>query len=103
MTDDDDTFPEASVAVTERVFAASWVRFTEMPKTPPAAVTVYMPAPPVIVIVVSASALPCTRMEGAFNVVEVVVRTGAGGAVVSMTCTVLVTGVALFPEASVAL
>ena len=102
-TDEDEMLFEESVAVTESVFVAFCVRFTDIEKLPPVAVPVAVVAPPSILTRESVSALPVMVMESALIVVDVVVRIGAEGGVVSTTSTILVTEVALFPEASVAL
>ena len=83
----DEMFPDASRAVTERVFVASCVRFTDIKKLPPVAVPVAVVAPPVIVMVDSASAVPVIVIEGAFRVVGVVVMTGDAGPILSCVIT----------------
>lgn len=85
MTDDDDTLPAMSRAVTERVFAAFCARFTNTEKFPPVAVPVAVVRPPVIVIVAFASAVPSIAMESAFTVWLGVVTEGVGGGVVSIS------------------
>lgn len=64
----DDSLFTMSVAITERVFTASCVKFTDIEKLPPVAVSVAVAAPPVIVTREFASAVPSIRIEGAFMV-----------------------------------
>ena len=66
--DGNDTFPAVSVAFTERLFVAFWFKFTDIEKFPPVATPVAVEAPPVMVIVEPASAVPVIAMESAFTI-----------------------------------
>jgi len=81
------TLPAESVAVIDKVFTASCLMATIIENVPPSALPVDTSIPPLMVIVLPASAIPSIAMLSEFNVCCSVLIVGAKGVSVSIQST----------------